>query len=112
MYHLKKLIIISLALTFLASQFPRIEASESGTTPAEHLSTSDKLQNAIDKAKTALHSYPDSFELHYHLGMLYTHQRSFKSAIAEYQEAIRLAGDVAMLYTALGSVYSKLNFQK
>ena len=152
MYHLKKLIIILFALTLFASQFPRSEgfdtwfryalsellnpsrtqpkASESDI-PAEHLSsptpsgfsTSDKLQNAIDKAKTALHSHPESYELHYHLGMLYTHQRSFKSAIAEYQEAIKLAGhvfasqirvssEVAILYTALGSVYSKLNFQK
>jgi tetratricopeptide (TPR) repeat protein len=69
---------------------------------ARSLAATGQLQEAVAKMKIASSESPKSAELHDALGSLHGQQRSWPSAVSEFQEAIRLNPQFAAAHMHLG----------
>jgi protein O-GlcNAc transferase len=69
---------------------------------ARSLAATGQLQEATAKMKIAISESPKSAELHDALGSLHGQQRSWPSAVSEFQEAIRLNPQFAAAHMHLG----------
>ena len=74
------------------------------------LSTSGRVQEAINQAQKALVNYPDSPSLHYQLGILHKARNELDRAIEEFQNALELNPDHLLSLEQLTSIYIGLEF--